>query len=341
MSASDDRREALQRLLSSVSPKEQAALRKGLHGDGYYGQIQRVYLSNPFFKLVDDEVAHFAGRNEDGPLDGLVLARDAASKSTAPKIAVFCMPKSGSSFVKSALQTALDLPFVSVTGVASPRDASRLGMNSREQELDELAVVKSILAAPDGFVAQTHTRCSPYLARQLGFYGISPILTVRNILDCIVSFDEMMLSWRRLAPDDAWVHDAQFPLPANYAELDEQARFDLLGRSFGTWLIGFYLSWRRCIQAKLIDPIVLRSEVDVLDPAEFVRKMASMTRMTEAQLERLEAYATNPDRARSRLSVGVQGRGAKIDTGVVDALLDYARRFADELSDDEIGYLIR
>jgi hypothetical protein len=341
MSASDDRRETVRKLLRSDHSEEQAALREGLGGDGYYRQIRSIYLENPFFKLVDDEVAHFASRNEDDPLDALVLARDAASKSRAPKYAVFCMPKSGSSFVQSALQTALELPFVSMTSVGGGRASSRFGMNGREQEVDELAIVKSILGSPDGFVTQVHTRCTPYLARQLRFYGIAPIVTIRNILDCIVSFDEMMVTWRRRRGANGWMADAQFALPANFADLDDQARYDLLARSYGTWLIAFYLSWRRCTERKLVDPIFLRYEVDVLDPPEFVRKMAAMTRMDEAQIARLRDYAETPDRERSRFSVGVKGRGARIDDAIVESLLEYARRFGDELPEPELRYLIR
>lgn len=341
MSASDPRREAYNRLLRSASPSEQLALREALGGDGYYRHIRSIYLDNPFFKLVDDEVAHFASRNEDDPLNALILARDTASKSRAPKYAVFCMPKSGSSFVQSALQTALELPFVSMTGAGSGSASSRFGMNAREQELDELAIVKSILTSPDGFVAQVHTRCTPYLARQLAFYGIAPIVTMRNVLDCIVSFDEMMLTWRAGRGENGWMTDAQFALPADYSELDDQARYRILARSFGTWLIGFYLSWRRCTQKKLVDPIFLRYEVDVLDPPEFVRKMAEMTRMTEAQIARLADYAQNPDRERSRLGVGVKGRGSRIDPATVDGLVEYARTFGDELPEAEIRYLIR
>jgi hypothetical protein len=37
----------------------------------------------------------------------------------------------------------------------------------------------------------------------------------------------------------------------------------------------------------------------------------------------------------------VKGRGARIDTGIVDDLIDYARKFAAELGDKEIAYLIR
>lgn len=330
---------AIERLVRSIDPKEQLQLREALRGPRYHENILRIFLNNPFFRLTSDEVEHLKGAGE-SLVNSLVLARDAAAKSQAPKISVFCMPKSGSSFVQSALRAALQLPFVSLTSVSNPGASSYFGMNSREQELDEFALVKTGLAYPKGYVTQNHTRCSLYLTLQLRFYGVAPILTVRNILDCLVSFDDMMLSWRQDRPQD-WIKDTQFTLPLNYPELDEATRHQILARSFGIWLIGFYLSWKRCIRSKFVNPIVLRYERDILDPSEFVRKMSAMTRMTDEQVERLRAYVASPDRKLSRLNVGVSGRGAQIAPATVDFLLDYARQFGDELSAPEIAYLIR
>lgn len=341
MSAPDGSSQAVRRLMRSISPDEQLALRAEIEGDDYYGRIREIYLGNPFFRLTDREVAYFATRNDESLLNSLVVARDAASKSRAPKIVVFCMPKSGSSFTQSALRAALDLPFASLTSVGTPGASSAFGMNSREQELDELALVKSTLASPRGFVAQAHTRCSPYLAQQLRHFGIAPILTVRNILDCIVSFDDMMLSWRKADTERRWIYDAQFALPLTYQEMDDQARYDILARTFGTWLIAFYLSWRRCIESQFVNPVILRYEVDVLDPPEFVRKMSALTRMTADEIDRLERYVADPDPAAARLNVGVRGRGERIAESTVGHLLDYARQFGDELPAQEISYLIR
>ena len=179
-----------------------------------------------------------------------------------------------------------------------------------------------------------------YLACQLKFYGIFSIVTIRNILDCIVSFDDMMISWRTGKGLDGWLNDAQFALPMNYLELDEQSRYEILARSFGVWLVAFYLSWKRCSDRKFVNPITLRYEVDILNPENLVEKLTSRIKMSGAQTERLSKYIERPDEKMARLNVGIRGRGKKIDSKIVDFLFDYTSAFKDELSDEEMAYLI-
>lgn len=331
----------IRQLLKSFSEEEQLSIRMNIMDKDYYTHIRNIYLNNPFIKLTEDEVNHFRTHSPNDHIVQLILMRDLASKSRTPKISVFCMPKSGSSFVQSAIKNALEIPLVSMTGFASSGQNSYFGMNSREQELDELAIIKSILIADRGFVSQNHTKCSMYLSLQLSFYGIFSILTLRNILDCIVSFDDMMISWRKGKGDFGWLNDAQFHLPIHYSELEEQTRYDILSKSFGIWLIGFYLTWKRLIDMKRINPIILKYEEDILDTSRLIEKITSRIRMSSAQKMRFEEYVAQPDVKKARLNVGIQGRGQKIDSEIVEFLLNYARRFSSELSEKEIRYLIR
>ena len=135
--------------------------------------------------------------------------------------------------------------------------------------------------------------------------------------------------------------DAQFSLPMEYPNMDEQARYNVLSRSFGIWMISFYLSWKRFVDRKAVNPILLKYEEDILDTDRFIEKVTSRIMMSKAQKDRLGKYAIKPDTTKARLNVGIRGRGQRIETGIVDFLLDYARRFSSELSDEEIRYLIR
>ena len=341
MPAALNQTEYVQKLATSISTKVQLELRRHIpRDDAYYRRILGIYLENPFFRLTDEEVEGFFNKQSVGSLRDLIAARVAASRSTTPKYSVFCMPKSGSSFVQSALQSALDLPFVSVTSFTTPARSSFFGMNAREQEFDELAITKSILASPDGFVSQNHTRYSMYLALQTSYFGITPILTIRNILDCIVSFDEMMVAWRTGKDEWGWLADAQFSLPLNYADLDADDRYAVLAQSFGVWLIGFFLSWKRGARQNLIRPLRLTYEEDILDAARLVERLSEHLAMTAAQTNRLRAYVANPDRRRSRFNVGARGRGRRLIPGTIrDVLVDYASRFREEISADDIEYL--
>lgn len=341
MTVTPDTRRAIHQLLLSASPTEQLALREKIRDENYYTHIWNIYLNNPFMKLTDEEANHFRQVGSMDLLTQLILARDRASKSITRKISVFCMPKSGSSFVQSIIQKSLALPLISMTGFADGGQNSHFGMNSREQELDELAIIKSTLRSKGGFISQNHTRCSPYLITQMQFYGIFPIVTVRNVLDCIVSFDDMMISWRGTNDQLKWLSDTQFHLPIEYPELRDQERYRILSYSLGVWLIGFYISWNRFMRIGAVDPLLLRYEEEILNPSQLVQKITSRVPMTDQQAARLEGYAKQPDARKARLNVGVRGRGQIIHADTVQVLTDYARSFRSELSDEEIRYLIR
>jgi hypothetical protein len=323
-------------------PSEQARLRPYIKDDPeYFPLLANAYFSNPFLVLTDEEKSVLSQKLMPEALRGLVEAREDASRFDRPKIAVFCMPKSGSSFVQSAVCHALQVPHASATSFGTEWLSSYFGMNAREQELDELAIIKSIITSQDGLVFQTHTRYSTYLAFQIRRFGLFPIVTVRNILDCIVSFDDMMMTWRTRG-GGAWTNDGPFALPLSYAELDAAERYDLLGRSFGVWLVNFFLSWRRCERQGVIRPLFIRYEDDILDGARLARRLREAAGLSEEQAGRLEDYVRNPDRERSRLNVGRSGRGRTLVPQAVSASLeDYARLFADEIGEEDIAYLLR
>lgn len=334
------REEAIQYLLASADPKEQLALRPFVHGPDYEFIMAQLYLANPFLRLTDEEVDRLGADQRVEAWRRLIELRHAASGSSAPKYVVFCMPKSGSSFVQSALRVAIAAPAVSMTGFGLGRFNSFHGMNSREQELDELALVKAVTLNPNGFVGQCHTRCSRYLARQVELFGLTPILTVRNVLDCIVSFDDMMVAGRAAKTDLVWTYETQFALPLDYEERPPEERYEILARSYGVWLIAFFLSWKRCERHGFIKPLTLRYERDVLDKARFVETMSTGLGLSADQAARLQQYADKPDRKDARLNVGISGRGNKLPSSAKAFLRDYAEVFKDELAQDEIEYLV-
>ncbi|MBS0335105.1 MAG: hypothetical protein JSS35_20245 [Proteobacteria bacterium] len=331
----------LERLLRSFDPGEQAILCDALDGAGRMDDLRRACLVNPFLRLSEAEAESFAAAAAPGSVDSLIAARQAAMRCVAPRYVVFCMPKSGSSFVQSALCEALQAPFVSLTSVGSGGASSYFGMNPREQEIDELALVKSTLAAPQGFVAQHHTRYTQYLGLQIRAFGLTPVVTLRNIFDCLVSFDDMMLSWRAgTRPEDAWVADP-YALPRDYVARPPAERYDLLARSLGVWLVQFLLAWTRGQRQGLIFPLVIRYETDILDRDRFVERITGRFRLTQAQRDRLAAYAAAPDPTRSRLNVGTAGRGReRVSDATRQFLVDYAAAFRDEIFEDDLRQLL-
>jgi hypothetical protein len=328
-------------LTLSFSVAEQERARARLKGRSNYDQfIRRTSQFNPFLRLSEEETRALSTSIDRQPLDDLILARAYAANTPGRRPVVFCMPKSGSSYVQSALQHALGDPFVSLTGFGSNAIASHFGMNSREQEIDELALVKSILSHPAGFVAQHHTRFSIYLGLQIQMFDLKPIVTLRNIFDCIVSFDDMMMEWRKVERRVPWSADSQFSLPLGYSSLEPGRRYQLLAASLGVWLVNFFLSWKRGETENFAKPLVLQYERDVLNKDRFVEVLADAVAMTSEQKDRLIAYAAQPDRERARLNVGVAGRGRElIPTATKDFLRDYAGGFSDEITAEDMAYL--
>ena len=342
MSTPKDSAECLDLLSVSLTPEGQTQIRALLpRGDAYYDIIVRAYFRNPFLVLTDDEIAYASKALTPPALGGLVAAREAATRLQTPRYSVCCMPKSGSSFVQSALRHALQVSSVSVTGFGLAGLGSQFGMNSREQEIDEFALVSRILTSPRGFVAQNHTRYSTYLGLLYRRFEVTPIVTFRNVLDCIVSFDEMVLTGRAANPTRwAWHYDTQFAVPASYPTLADEARYAILAKSFGVWLIAFYLSWRRSEQQDFVKPLFLRYEDHILDKERFVDELSRFAAMTDVQRERLRQYAAAPDKGASRFNVGVKGRGVqKVPASVREFLRDYASAF-DDLSQEDLEYLL-
>lgn len=342
------RRRRLGVLARAAIPPEQVAAREAL-GSALQGatmaaldpaDLREVWLANPFLRLTDLEYARLRSTLHD-PMAALMAVREAAIRMQGRRIAVFCMPKSGSSFIQSALVTALGLPLVSLATFTSPRQSTRFGMNAREQELDELAIVVAALTNPAGYIAQHHTRCTPFLAHQLRTFGITPIVTMRNLFDVIVSFDDMILASAQGPPvPDSWAGDSQFAVPADYRQRSPADRYELLSASLGPWLLNFHLSWRRCEDAGLIRPLRL-SYGDVLDGSGLVVRLSGRLGLDERQTARLARYVADPDPRRSRFNVGRAGRGReRLPAGLQARLVDYVASFQPELSPEDVAALI-
>jgi hypothetical protein len=166
-------------------------------------------------------------------------------------------------------------------------------------------------------------------------------VTLRNIPDALVSFDDMMLAWRAEAGPDGWPGDTPFALPRGYPELEPEARIRLLARSFGIWLIQFHLSWLRAKRQGFVSPLVIRYEEDILDPERLVARLSEALAMDDAQTQRLRDFVERPDRERSRLNVGKAGRGReRVSEDVLAFLRDYASSFADEIPQADIESLL-
>lgn len=205
-----------------------------------------------------------------------------------------------------------------------------LGANLREQETDDLALLRNGLNER-GYVAQHHIRCTPFLARQIALYGIKPIVTVRNIFDTLVSLDDMLLQWRAvdLPGNPAFFDDG---MPATYTKLDDEARFDMLTDATCVWYVKFLLSWQKCEAAGLVAPLWVSYEDDfIADKERLGTRIADFIGSENADAGQIAAcFADTRNGAALRLNKGVAGRGDKIPAKTRERIVAICRCYAGE-----------
>ena len=109
------------------------------------GTLRAALLENSGLRLTKKDLIDLKFADTSNPLDNIIYAQELA-KSKSSNIYIACMPKSGSSFLARALQEGLNALF-SLTTTSRMRFASAFGINGREQEICELALIKKILVS--------------------------------------------------------------------------------------------------------------------------------------------------------------------------------------------------
>ena len=277
-------------------------------------------FGNPFcIPNISDENAKQMAISVHQFAELVMRGRITCHHSKQPNILVACAPKSASTFIWASLTRAAGLPGVSLTAATmTPQSSSQLGMNLREQETDELALIRNGINGI-GYVAQHHIRCTPYLCRQMNLYRIKPIVTYRNYFDTLVSLDDMFLDWRPAegATDNHFFDDG---LPANYVHMDREDRLHMLADRSTVFFIQFYLTWKKCEAMGLVEPLWVSYETDFHgDKAVLARRIADFVGTDHIDADKLAAQLgeTKPDKA-VRLNKGKVGRGADIPQSVRD-----------------------
>ncbi|MDB5524865.1 MAG: hypothetical protein JWM58_2628 [Rhizobium sp.] len=288
--------------------------------------------ANPFFMAdIPDQNAKDLAINLDLFAEIMMRAKLTASRAAQTNILVACAPKSASTFIQDALQKGLGLPGTGLfTATLDAGSGSALGANLREQEPDELALLRAGLNLR-GYVAQHHARCSPYMARLLSFYNVRPIITHRNILDTVVSMDDMLMEWRsQNAPADA--HYFSDGMPSNFKHLDRADRLMILAQRHTAWLVQFYITWKKCEKLGLTKPLWISYEQDFLgDKQVLARRVVDFLGLDGLSAIRLEnAFEDTSNAGAKRLNKGVAGRGKELPDAVRDQILRIAGYYREE-----------
>jgi hypothetical protein len=289
--------------------------------------------ANPFYlPEMPDEAAERIAIHIGTLAEYVMRAKLTANRAGKRNILLACAPKSASTFIQGALRAALDLPTASLfTATTDPMSGSALGANLREQEPDELALLRAGLNGR-GYVTQHHARCSPYLARLVEIYRIRPIVTYRNIFDTLVSMDDMVVEWRKGLPVTVsnFFNDA---MPQNYHLRDREARLMMLARRWAPWLTQFYVSWRKSEALGFVKPLWISYDADFLgDKSALAARIVDYVGASgDAALRLTAAFEDRSDASAKRLNKGVAGRGRDIPDAVRAHVMAVASAYADDV----------
>ena len=217
-------------------------------------------------------------------------------------IFIACVPKSASTFLKNLIGN--------VTGYRDLFTVYAAGQNEHELYLPTLRE-----SAHVDTVTQQHCRASDANVHLMQAFGIRPVVLVRNIFDSVMSLLDF---YNQGAFQTSYFR-------ADWQELDEEARIDLLIENVIPWYFQFVASWDLAERQKRLEVHWLSYEDFVADKPSSVLKLlefyglGASRRGIEERIVELEAEGR-----RNRFNKGVTGRGS---SGLTDRHKDQIRRF--------------
>lgn len=287
--------------------------------------------TNPFYlPNIPDEHFERLRVTKEQFLNALMRTRMTLQRSDNMNILVACMPKTASTFTQAALKNAFTLGTANL--FAAALNSSGLGSNLMEQEPDEVALILAGLRG-NGYVAQHHMRMSPYVGEMLNRYNVRPIVLYRNILDILVSIDDMILRDRKKMGDNV-MHFSNDSLPKNFHLLDRDERLTILAIMKVWWLIQFYVSWQKFAYLGFTKPLWVSYEKDFLGDKKMLvtRIIAHLGQQDKVNPNKvLEAFLDKSGADEKRINIGVAGRGADVPDKVKEIVKIAAGAFSDEI----------
>ena len=172
-----------------------------------------------------------------------------ATLNLGKKIFIACMPKSGSSWLFSAL--------MGLSGYPGERFAQAYVQNEQE-----IYLPKVIGSATKNGVIQQHCRATDPNIAILQAFGIRPVVLVRNLLDALVSMHDFY---------DAGAVRNTFHA-ADWADLDASTRLDLMADTVAPWYVEFFASWTMADKAGKLPVLWLGYEDMIADKAGALKR---------------------------------------------------------------------
>jgi tetratricopeptide (TPR) repeat protein len=204
-------------------------------------------------------------------------------------ILVACMPKSGSSWLVSAIHNLTGFPDARLS----------LAFIENEQELYPPAAAYWATASK---VVHQHCRASSPNLKLIQAYGMHPIVLVRNLADTLVSMRDF---WAQGAVRNSFHY-------GDWDNLDETMKHDTLIQHLGPWYIQFFVSWVLAEQKGEASPLWVRYEDMTPNKEDTLKSVADFCGLGASDADVAAAIAaTDGDKVKTRFNKGVAGRGAE------------------------------
>ncbi len=208
-------------------------------------------------------------------------------------IVVSSMPKSGSTFLTRSI--------AAVTGYEHSYLACSYGNVDQE-----IYLPKVIDAYGRGTVTQQHFKANDHNLELLKFYGIRPVVLVRNLFDVLVSVRDHLVNENLHNLPGAHV-------PDRLLDLSVERQIDFIVDLIAPWYIGYIASWARA-EANGFPFLWMSYEDAVADWPGAVSQVLSfygITRPRDAVVSAVESVRQGPQK-KNRFNRGIVGRGSTI-----------------------------
>jgi len=208
-----------------------------------------------------------------------------------PWVLIACMPKSGSTFLKSCLCRALKWP---------ERQFS-FGYWQNEQELSLPDLVE---ATGKPGVVQQHVRATVTNLQLVQAFAIRPIVLTRNIFDALVSMADF---YEQGADND-------FLGGATARRVGREVLFDYVVPRWASWHIAFCVSWTRAMQAGAVEGLGITYEglmADKQGTIQALLRFLGARVADETVAQSVESVEASTDGLVTRRNIGRVGRGAE------------------------------
>ena len=225
-----------------------------------------------------------------------------------PHILIACMPKSGSTFLATALS---ELP-----GLRRCRLTPAWG--DREQEL---CPIRLSCYNYSSYIAQHHLRNSDWTQHLIKKYHLTTVVLVRNLADSVISIRDHLRHEPQSSP--------QAYFTPEHAKLSDAELEECIVNLVIPWYLNFYLGWKQCKKSRIF------FYNDLLEnPEAVMTSIFEMAGINPAKKDIQNALDITRHK-NTRLNVGVSGRGKQLTPKAAEALIKLLDWYP-ELKDDRL-----